>query len=96
VLKSSWMSRWHGRTRFTLQNSGKLAYIKKRFTSTASTLTVDLYGHLVPAVNARGVDGPKGIRELSAGEPMMSIGHKESNMSEATSHQGIKIYTANG
>ena len=57
---------------------------------------MDIYGHLVPGIGERVVDGLNAICELSASEAVMATDYKESDMSEATNDQHIKIYTANG
>ena len=57
---------------------------------------MDIDGHLVPGIGARVVNRLDEICELSASESVMAASHKESDMSEATNDQRIKIYTADG
>jgi hypothetical protein len=57
--------------------------------------TMDIDGHLASG-SAPMVNRPDDVCELFGSEPVMTASHKESNMSEATNNNRIKIYTADG
>jgi len=62
----------------------------------AITIATDIYEHPLPRNVERVVDGMNKICELVASETVMTTDHKESDMSETTNDQHIKIYTADG
>jgi hypothetical protein len=73
-----------------------LAYIKASVECSSITISVHIYGHLVPGIGERVVNRLDEICARSASEPAMATGHKEGYMSESMHESSIKIYTANG